>query len=144
MIVTTLTLNCTYKHRISGRVYPLVLLEIASMISWPGGNVSVFTFIVLNSQSCIYFVPKCRIQLIRLVYLVFSSKWFCPSMASLQGGPFFPASTESRILSQLQCGGGHRSNYQIISILFFYCLLFPFVYNQKILYSFLRMCFLFF
>ena len=41
MIVTTLTLNCTYKHRISGRVYPLVLLEIASMVSWPGGNISI-------------------------------------------------------------------------------------------------------
>ena len=33
MTVTILTLNCTYKHRTSGRVYPLVLLEIASMIS---------------------------------------------------------------------------------------------------------------
>ena len=32
MIVTTLALNCPYKLRISGRVYPLVLLEIASMI----------------------------------------------------------------------------------------------------------------
>ena len=33
MTVATLALNCTYKLRISGRVYPLVLLEIASMIS---------------------------------------------------------------------------------------------------------------
>ena len=41
MTVTTLTLNCTYKHRTSGRVYPLVLLEIVSMVSWPGGNISI-------------------------------------------------------------------------------------------------------
>ena len=41
MIVNTLTLNCTYKYRISGRVYPLVLLEIASMISWPVGSISI-------------------------------------------------------------------------------------------------------
>ena len=33
MIVTTLTLNCTYKYRTSGGVYPLVLLEIASIVS---------------------------------------------------------------------------------------------------------------
>ena len=33
MTVAILALNCTYKLRISGRVYPLVLLEIVSIVS---------------------------------------------------------------------------------------------------------------
>ena len=41
MTVTTLTLNCIYKHNILGRVYLLALLEIVSMILWPGGNMSI-------------------------------------------------------------------------------------------------------
>ena len=59
-------------------------------------------------------------------------------MASAQGGPFFPASTESRILSQLQYGVAIDQNYQIVIILFFYCLLFQFVYYWEILYFFPR------
>ena len=39
---------------------------------------------------------------------------FCPPMASAQGGLFFLAPTESRILSQLQHGVAIESNYQIV------------------------------
>ena len=129
MTVTILTLDCTHKHRTSGGVYPLALLEIASIVSLAWGKYFYITFIVLSSQFFIYFVSKCRIPLIRLICLVFLFKMiFCPSMASTQGGPFFPAPTESRILSQLQCGVAIDQIIKSWVFLFFYCLLFQFVY----------------
>ena len=62
-------------------------------------------------------------------------------MASAQGRLFVPAPTESRILSQLQCGVAIDQIIKSQVFLFFYCLLFQFVYYQEILYSFLRICF---
>ena len=66
---------------------------------------------------------------------------FCPSMASAQGGSVFLAPTESRILSQLQCGVpiDQLSNHEYFcfSIIYYFNL---FIY-QEILHSSLRMCF---
>ena len=120
MIVTTLTLNCTYKHRISGRVYPLVLLEIASMISWPEGNISISHLLILSNQSCIFiFMLKCRIQLIRPVCLVFLFKIVLSIHGFCSGRTIFPCShrVQDPIPTPTWCG--HRSNYQIMSIFVF-------------------------
>ena len=62
-------------------------------------------------------------------------------MASAQGGLFFPAPAESRILSQLQSGVAIDQIIKSWVLLFFYCLLFQFIY-WEILYSSLRMYFL--
>ena len=74
MTVTILTLNCTYKHRTSGRVYPSGSTwdSIIDFVAW--GNCFYITFIVLSSQFSIYFVFQCRIPLIRLICLVFLIK----------------------------------------------------------------------
>ena len=105
------------------------------------GKCLCITFIVLSSQSFIYFVPKCRIQLIRLVCLVFLFKIVLSIHGFCSGRTIFPCShrVQDPIPTPMWCG--HRSNYQIISILFFYCLISQFVYYQKILYSFPKTCF---
>ena len=84
---------------------------------------------------------KYGIQLIRLVCLVFFFKIVLSIHGFCSGRTVFPCShrVQDPIPTPMWCG--HRSNYQIMSILFFYCLLFQFVYYRKILYSFLRMCF---
>ena len=57
------------------------------------------------------------------------------------GRTIFPCShrVQDPIPTPMWCS--HRSNYLIMSILFFYCLLIQFVYYRKVLYSFLRTCF---
>ena len=84
---------------------------------------------------------KCRIQLIRPICLVFFFKIVLSIYGFCSGRTVFPCShrVQDPIPSPVWCS--HRSNYQIVSILFFYCLLFQFVYYWKILYSFLRTCF---
>ena len=108
------------------------------------GNSFCITFIVLSSQFFIYFVSQYRILLIRIICLVFLFKMiFCPSMASAQGGSFFPALTEFRILCQLQCGVAidQLSNHEYIcfSIVCYFNL---FIY-WEISYSSLRTYFSF-
>ena len=107
------------------------------------GKYFYITFIVLSSQFCIFiFVLKCRIQLIRPICLVFLFKIVLSIHGFCSGRTIFPCShrVQDPIPTPTWCS--HRSNYQIMSILFFYCLLFQFVYYWEILYSFLRMCFL--
>ena len=113
------------------------------MISWPGGNCFCITFIVLSSQFFIYFVSQYRIPLIRLICLVFF--FFVKMVLSIHGfcsgRTIFPCShrVQDPVPTPTWCG--HRSNYQIVSILFFYCLLLQFVYCWEILHPFPRTCF---
>ena len=103
------------------------------------GKYFYISFIVLSNQFCIFiFVFKCGIQLIRPICLVFLFKIVLSIHGFCSGRTIFPCShrVQDPIPTPTWCS--HRSNYQIMSILSFYCLLFQLVYYQKILYSFLR------
>ena len=139
MTVTTLALNCTYKHRISGRDYPLVSTwdSINDFVAWR--NFFYITFIVLSSQFSIYFVSKCRILLIRLICLVFFVKMVLSIHGFCSVRTIFPCShrVQDPVPTPMWCG--HRSNYQIISNFCFsiFCYLNLFII-RRFLYSSLR------
>ena len=106
------------------------------------GKCFCITFIVLSSQSFIYFVPKCRIQLIRLVCLVFSlQNAFVHPWLLFREDHFslLPQSPGSYPNSNVVWPQIKLSNCKYFC--FFYCLISQFVYYQKILYSFLKTCF---